>query len=145
MYDTIDSIESYQMIVTPAMVDAAMVEMANITPALKRSDCERLILAAIRSTHARDRDTSTRQNSLTATAMMQAPHGATYVWCNNELWYAIELRNYLKRADLIIRMPRWLDTGAPYSVRGQIIVDHALRLTPEQRELIIKINERNNT
>lgn len=131
------------MIVTPAMVDAAMVEMANITPALKRSDCERLILAAIRSTHARDRDTSTRQNSLTATAMMQAPHGATYVWCNQKTWYAMELRRFLKRADLHIEGQRWLDTNAPHSMRGQIIVDHALRLTPEQRELINHINERN--
>lgn len=133
------------MIVTPEMVDAAMVEMANVTPPLKRTDCERLIRAAIESTYARDRNTSTRQNTLTATAMMEAPRGATYVWCNNELWYAMELRNHLKRGDLYIRMPRWLDSDAPYSVRTQIIVDHALRLTPRQRELINHINERNKT
>ena len=30
-----------------AMVDAAMVEMSNIHPPLKRSECERLILAAL--------------------------------------------------------------------------------------------------
>lgn len=120
-----------------------MVEMANITPSLKRTDCERLLRAAIESTYARDRDTSTRQNTLTATAMMKAPLGASYVWCNNELWYPIELCKKLRRPDIRIHWPRWLDTNAPHSVRGQIIVDHALRLTPEQRELINHINERN--
>lgn len=90
-----------------------------------------------------DRKENARQNGLTATALMNAPLGASYVWCNNELWYPIELCKKLRRPDIRIHWPRWLDTNAPHSVRGQVIVDHALRLTPEQRELINHINERN--
>lgn len=88
----------------------------------------------------------TRGSGRTSKQMKDAPEGAAYVWPNGDLTYPIQLAKSLGREDLGIVQPAWLTRTGLLEVerkyRGlDIVLDHACRLTPEQRRTF-EINER---
>lgn len=77
----------------------------------------------------------TRQSGITTRAMLAAPHGAVYVWPNQKLLYPRQLAEFLKRDDLVIVGPSWLDARRALGRQPMLtVVDHMAipALTDEQ-------------
>ena len=69
---------------------------------------------------------STRQSGRTVEQMRNAPHGAVYVWPNDQLDYPRRLLQFVSRTDLEIVPKSALTEGR---LRGKrVVVDHAVRL-----------------
>lgn len=72
----------------------------------------------------------------TTTQQMQAaPHGAIFVWCNNDLSYPRHIARSIGRGDLCIVCAgedwhRFLG----YQLSGGVVIDHAARLDPIARD-----------
>lgn len=78
-----------------------------------------------------------RQTGKTTRAMLEAPRGATFVWCNAALAYPVALAKYLGREDLqIVPASRithdWL---AGRKVKIVLDPDTWRMLTREQRDV----------
>jgi len=72
-----------------------------------------------------------RQTGVTTRQITNAPVGAVYVWVNAHLGYPKDLARALKRTDLRIVSPCWLNR--PVFGGYFVILDHAVELTSEQR------------
>lgn len=73
-----------------------------------------------------------RGRGFTTQQMIDAPHGATYVWCNGALWYPQTLARKLHREDLVIRPLSWLQWRNVAGYKGlHLVLDHAARPDPE--------------
>ena len=75
-----------------------------------------------------------RGTGATTQQMKEAPKGAVFVWCNWRTDYAIHLAQKLGRNDLQIESPTWLENGWRGVKLAGVVVDHAARLTPSQRD-----------
>jgi len=78
-----------------------------------------------------------RGSGRTTQQIKTAPEGVVFIWVNhNSLFYAKNLARRLNRNDLEIVSPDWLSSyrwaGRYYTA---IILDHALRLIPDQFEV----------
>ena len=71
-----------------------------------------------------------RGTGRTTRLMLEAPKGATFVWCGGSTHYAVDLSRHLGRTDLEIMPLHWLRME---SVMGRgfpgLVVDHAARPT----------------
>lgn len=65
-----------------------------------------------------------RGSGRTKTAMMNAPKGAIYLWCNEILDYPIRLAKSIGREDLIIFRPSKIESMPRLPVKA-LVVDHA--------------------
>ena len=84
-----------------------------------------------------------RGSGRTSRAMQAAPTRTIYIWCNDRLDYPKQLAHHLKRDDLEIVSPGWLDSDRWRGRRlSGIVVDHAARLTDKHRELLHDISSR---
>jgi uncharacterized protein Usg len=74
-----------------------------------------------------------RGTGLTTAQMHHAPHESVFVWVNYNFAYPRALAKYLRREDLKIVSPGWLDT--PVSSRYySIVVDHGAHLNSRQHQ-----------
>ena len=73
-----------------------------------------------------------RGTGATTRAMMAAPKGAVFVWCNDKTDYAIRLARKIGREDLRIVSPAWLEDRWHGLDPPGIVVDHAAQLTDRQ-------------
>lgn len=73
-----------------------------------------------------------RQSGRTTKQMLDAPHDAVFIWCNNETFYAKCLASDIGRGDLKIVPPNWLRDGWRGRTFSGIIVDHAVRLSIDE-------------
>lgn len=89
-----------------------------------------------------------RQTGATTEQMRSAAAGAYYVWCNSALDYPKDLARKLKREDLRIVSPWWLETGYQGLELKGLVVDHACRLTEQQeaglRHAIARVRRAND-
>lgn len=69
----------------------------------------------------------------TSQQLLDAPRGATFVWCTNNLSYVRALARHLGRTDLVLVGKVGLEHSLCHGRRGLIVVDHALWLTTEER------------
>lgn len=83
-----------------------------------------------------------RQTGQTATQMQGAPIRAVYVWCNDDLYYPRRLAGFLRREDLVIVSPSWLDRWSGQPTSG-LVVDHAACLSGYQKAIAGVIYRRN--
>ena len=68
-----------------------------------------------------------RGSGQTTQAMLAAPQGARYIWCNGQTDYPRSLAEHLGRKDLVILAPSDVERR-PYLIRGVVpIFDHALK------------------
>lgn len=72
----------------------------------------------------------------TSQQLLDAPRGATFVWCTNNLSYVRAPAKHLGRADLVLVGKAGLIAALRGTRRGLIIVDHALWLTTEERAML---------
>lgn len=74
-----------------------------------------------------------RGEGTTTAQMTNSPKGAVFVWVNSHLDYPRQLARKLKREDLKIVSPGWLDgmQWAGLELTG-LVLDHACDLTSEQ-------------
>ena len=82
-----------------------------------------------------------RDIGITTGQMQRAKRGAFYIWVNSHLQYPMSLAISLKRADLKIVSPHWLDTDKCRAYRQQIIIDHATHLTSKQYDILDKLRD----
>lgn len=61
----------------------------------------------------------------TSAAMLGAPQGAIYVWCNSRTDYPTMLARQLGRKDLVIKPASWLRPGVNIPSDRRIVLDHA--------------------
>lgn len=79
----------------------------------------------------------------TARQLKDAPQGATFVWCTDDLAYPKRLARALKREDIHIvgvswvREERWRGVKFP----SRVILDHATRLTEREFHLFFTIRQ----
>ena len=75
-----------------------------------------------------------RGTGRTTKQMQLAPKGAVFVWVNACLSYQKHLASLLKRQDLLIVSPSWLEYPGGYLGKRLpgIVLDHAADLTAEQ-------------
>lgn len=75
----------------------------------------------------------TRQSGRTTEQMKKAPQKAVFIWCNQQIPYAVNLAESLGRNDLEIVSPMWL-THRRWVGRelAGLVVDHAAELTKDQ-------------
>lgn len=76
-----------------------------------------------------------RSTGKTTEQLQDAPKGAIFVWCNDNVMYAQDLRAHLKRNDITIMPLRWLDRCECAGNRV-VIVDHAAKLSERQYQTI---------
>jgi hypothetical protein len=69
----------------------------------------------------------------TTQQLIDAPRGATFVWCTNNLAYVRALAKHLGRMDLVLVGKSELVQVLCSGRRGLIVVDHALWMTTEER------------
>lgn len=82
--------------------------------------------------------TTTRQ-------MREAPQGATYLWCTNELLYPKRLQRSIGREDLFVTSAsRMLDiaSNAAGWVPENVVIDHAVHITPDRTHQIVALVRR---
>ena len=72
----------------------------------------------------------------TSQQLLDAPRGATFVWCTNNMAYVRALARHLGRMDLDIRPKQELIPVLRSGRRAPIVVDHALWMTTEERRLL---------
>lgn|SRR5574340_238644 len=105
-------------------------------PSLRDADAHRVTGANDKGQHMSDSEKQWqvafkgRQMGRTSIAMLEAPFGSIYVWCNNHLSYPKDLARSLGRSDLQIVSSSWLE---PDNVRGlrpdvKCVIDHAFHL-----------------
>lgn len=85
----------------------------------------------------RDESGRTRGTGRTTRQMREAPRGAVYVWINGQTHYPRALAASLARRDLEIVRPEWLEQAFGRAV--PIVIDHAVRLTPEQSAMAERV------
>lgn len=78
---------------------------------------------------------SERGSGRTTAAMLSAPTGCVFIWCNNRLDYPKRLSESIGRSDLQIVSPAWLENGWMGGRFTGIVADHALELGEKRREL----------
>ncbi len=77
----------------------------------------------------------------TTLQIINAPRGATFVWCTNNMAYVRALARHLGRTDLVLVGKAGLVTTLRSS-RVPIVVDHALWLTTEERRMLADLNSK---
>ena len=77
-----------------------------------------------------------RGTGRTSRQLQAAPPGAVFVWCNDRLAYVRDLARARGREDLKIVGLSALDDERLRGGRGQIVVDHAARLSPRQCDML---------
>lgn len=82
------------------------------------------------------------QQGKTAQQMLNAPHGAVYVWVNDSLSYPKALARRLGRDDLDIKTLTWLDDDNHFMGReySGVVLDHAAVPTGKQMDNFYKVN-----
>lgn len=78
---------------------------------------------------------SGRGSRRTTAAMLSAPMGCVFIWCNDRLEYPKRLAKSLGRSDLKIVSPFWLENGWKGERFTGIVADHHLELGEKRREL----------
>jgi hypothetical protein len=87
--------------------------------------------------------TTGRQSGRTTDQILNAPHGALFVWCNSTRAYPRDLARTLGRTDLSIVGPQWLNSDQWQGCRfSGIVVDHAAHLTSLQSATVNRIKQR---
>jgi len=66
--------------------------------------------------------------------MLDAPKDAVFIWINNDLWYPRQLAHRIKREDLRIKPPTFLEDHWRGLNLSDIVVDHSAKLTDNQWE-----------
>lgn len=61
----------------------------------------------------------------TSEAMLGAPEGAIYVWCNNKTDYPTALAKHLGCEELIIKPASWVRPGMHVPRHHRVVLDHA--------------------
>lgn len=84
---------------------------------------------------------SERGSGLTTKQMREAPVKAIFVWCNENRTYPRALARYLGRTDLRILSPEAIEHEMR-GFRGEVVVDHAARLTERQATELMRIRRR---
>lgn len=74
-----------------------------------------------------------RRTGRTTAAMLAAPRGAIYVWCNGHLGYPRDLAKKLGRDDLQIVGPDYVIQYRFAGLKVPVATDHALRIHPDVR------------
>lgn len=77
-----------------------------------------------------------RGEGTTTKQMLEAPHGAVFIWCNHHLDHPKFLAKKHNRTDLEIVSPGWLDYGWIGRELTGIVVDHATYLNDRQQYLL---------
>ncbi len=77
-----------------------------------------------------------RGTGATTRQMRAAPHGALFVWVNNNLSYPRNLASALGRTDLRIVSPEGLQPSLYGHRFPTVVIDHAARLNSRQREIV---------
>ena len=82
----------------------------------------------------------TRRSGITTRAMLAAPHGVVYVWPNQKLLYPRQLAEFLKRDDLVIVGPSWLDAHRALGRQPvPTVTDHmAVRLLTDEQFAMLR-------
>jgi len=83
-----------------------------------------------------------RRTGRTTSQMQSAPKEAIYVWLGNNLDYPHRLAYALQRTDLKIISPTALRWETHAGLVKPVVVDHATKLHPDQRELVAILNKR---
>lgn len=92
---------------------------------------------------AADGQTTGRQSGRTTDQILNAPHGALFVWCNSVCSYPRGLAGFLGRTDLVVVSPQWLNRDSWRGCRfSGVVVDHAAHLTSLQSETVNWIRQR---
>lgn len=78
--------------------------------------------------------TTTRQ-------MREAPRGATYLWCTNDLTYPTRLQRSIGRADLAVTPASRLGEFVDWTPEN-IVIDHAVHITPDRARQIAALMRR---
>lgn len=73
-----------------------------------------------------------RGDDSTSKQMLIAPQRAIFIWVNSDLYYPRELAKKLKRDDLTIVSPSWLDHGFYGKELSGVVADHAAWLDDRQ-------------
>lgn len=82
------------------------------------------------------KDESLRGTGRTTKQMLEAPHGAVYVWVNGALHYPKDLAHRAGRKDLVIVAPAWMEGDRWRGIHApDVILDHAASLNPRMWEL----------
>lgn len=84
-----------------------------------------------------------RGTGRTTEQIVNAPLGSVYVWCNGVMDYPRCLVRRLNRTDIKVVPPSWItsDNWRGKELKG-VVVDHALKLTPDQYESLNVIRSR---
>ncbi|WP_167313395.1 hypothetical protein [Ralstonia insidiosa] len=77
-----------------------------------------------------------RGTGRTTAQMEKAPTAAVFIWCNDRLDYPKRLARSIKRRDLQIVGPGWLENGWIGRRFTGIVVDHAAHLSPQKIGLL---------
>lgn len=79
---------------------------------------------------------SKRGTGKTTKQLKEAPLYSVFIWCNNNLHYPIALARSLKRIDIKIVAPNWIESDEWHGIKlSGVIIDHAAELTPIQCEI----------
>lgn len=87
--------------------------------------------------------TTNRGTGRTTEQLVNAPRDSVFVWVNGRMDYIVRLARHLSRGDIKVVAPSWLtgDRWRGLELKG-VVVDHALRLNPEQYDTLCIINAR---
>ena len=77
-----------------------------------------------------------RGTGRTTAQMASAPHSAVFVWVGHDTYYPKKLASKIGREDLKIVGPDWLTRGWVGMELTGLVIDHAVRLTPFQRDSV---------
>ncbi len=82
-----------------------------------------------------------RGEGATTKQMMDAPQGAFYLWCNDNMAYPRNLAHSLQRDDLRVMPLSWLRyENLAMSRHIPLVVDHAAGLTRLQKQYVDAFN-----
>jgi hypothetical protein len=77
------------------------------------------------------------QSGRTTQQMREASHGAVFVWCNENIYYPVRLTYTINRRDIQVVPRSWFRVDRLAGKRfTEIVLDHAIRLTKEEYEMI---------
>ena len=74
-----------------------------------------------------------RQTGKTTQQIASAPLSAVFIWLSSDLRYPKRLAATLGRSDITIESPDWLEYRSRGTRPSAVVVDHAARLTRQQR------------
>ena len=122
--DTMQEEFTFEGSITEHEVEAAVRNIPEVRARFERAKTPSELLLALAEVFLHEERQIPRQIGFTSQQMLQAPIGATFVWCNGALLYPQNLARSLGRADLQVVSPEWFrDVACGY--QGRAVLDHA--------------------